>query len=156
SVAAVADLFPSTGRGRAMGWLLSASGIGAAVGGPLVALLLETGGWRLPFSVMGTAALGLGLLFLLWFPRPQQPRQSLAFFSHYREVGAHTMFWYMLIANALQQMGTFGMFGYLAAYLMQAYQMPAGDTALPLALAGIGVILGGLVGGRVADQRSRL
>src|SRR5262249_62001819 len=39
---------------------------------------------------------------------------------------------------------------------MQTYQMPAGDTALPLALAGVGVILGGFVGGRVADQRHRL
>src|SRR5215470_1429124 len=135
SVAALADIFPPTGRGKAMGWLLSAGGISAAVGVPLVALLLETGGWRLPFAVLGTASLGMGLLFWLWFPRQQQPSQSLAFFSHYREVGAHALFWYMLIANAFQQMGAFGMFGYLAAYLMQTYQMPAGDTALPLAVA---------------------
>ena len=66
------------------------------------------------------------------------------------------MFWYVLIANAFQQMGAFGMFGYLAAYLMQTYQMPAGDTALPLALAGVGVIVGGVVGGWAADQRCRL
>ena len=156
SVAALADIFPPTERGRAMGWLLSASGVGAAVGVPLVALFLGTGGWQLPFAVLGTASLGMGLLFWHWFPRQQQPRQSLAFFSHYREVGAHAMFWYVLLANALQQMAAFGMFSYLAAYLMQTYQMPAGDTALPLALAGIGVILGGFVGGRVADQRGRL
>src|SRR5215510_12285468 len=156
SVAALADLFPPTGRGKAMGWLLSASGVGAAVGVPLVALLSGTGGWRLPFAVLGMASLGMGLLFWLCFPRQQQPSQPLAFFSHYREVGAHTMFWYMLVANALQQMGAFGMFGYLAAYLMQTYQMPAGDTALPLALAGVGVIVGGVVGGWAADHRCRL
>jgi MFS transporter, DHA1 family, inner membrane transport protein len=157
SVAALADIFPPTGRGKAMGWLLSASGVGAAVGVPLVVLLLGTGGWRLPFAVLGTASLGMGLLFWRWFPRQQpQARQALAFFAHYREVGAHAMFWYVLIANALQQMAAFGMFSYLAAYLMQTYHMPAGDTALPLALAGIGVILGGFVGGRVADQRDRL
>src|SRR5262245_3565706 len=40
SVAALADIFPPTGRGKALGWLLSASGVGAAVGVPLVALLL--------------------------------------------------------------------------------------------------------------------
>jgi len=156
SVAALADIFPSTDRGKALGWLLSASGVGAAVGVPLVALLLGAGGWRLPFAVMGTASLGVWLLFWLWFPCQQQPSQSLAFFSHYREVGAQAMFWYVLIVNALLQMGAFGMFGYLAAYLMQTYHMSAGDTALPLALAGVGVIVGGFLGGRVADQRCRL
>jgi predicted MFS family arabinose efflux permease len=39
---------------------------------------------------------------------------------------------------------------------MQTYQMPAGDTALPLAVAGVGVIVGGVVGGWAADQRCRL
>jgi hypothetical protein len=45
-------------------------------------------------------------------------------------------FWYVLAAAALQQMVFFGMFVYLAAYLIETYRMPAGDTALPLALAG--------------------
>jgi MFS family permease len=146
SIAALADVFSPTERGKAVGWLLSVAGVGAVVGVPLIACLLEAGSWRLPFAVMGTASLGVWLLFWLWFPRQQQPSQSLAFFSHYREVGAHAMFWYVLIANAFQQMGAFGMFGYLAAYLMQTYQMPAGDTALPLALAGVGVIVGGCCG----------
>jgi predicted MFS family arabinose efflux permease len=156
SLAALADVFSPTERGKAVGWLLSVAGVGAVVGVPLIACLLEAGSWRLPFAVMGTASLGVWLLFWLWFPCQQQPSQSLAFFSHYREVGAHAMFWYVLIANAFQQMGAFGMFGYLAAYLMQTYQMPPGDTALPLALAGVGVIVGGVVGGWAADQRCRL
>jgi predicted MFS family arabinose efflux permease len=53
-------------------------------------------------------------------------------------------------------MGAFGMFGYLVAYLMQTYQMPAGDTALPLAVAGVGVIVEGFVGGWAADHHCRL
>ena len=156
SIAALADVFAPTERGKAVGWLLSVAGVAAVVGVPLIACLLEAGSWRLPFAVMGIASLGVWLLFWLWFPRQQQPSQSLAFFSHYREVGAHAMFWYVLIANAFQQMGAFGMLGYLAAYLMQTYQMPAGDTALPLALAGVGVIVGCFVGGWAADHRCRL
>jgi predicted MFS family arabinose efflux permease len=34
--------------------------------------------------------------------------------------------------------------------------MQARDTVLPLAVAGSGVIVGGFLGGRVADHRSRL
>src|SRR5688500_4566676 len=57
AIAMVADVFPPEDRGRAMGWLLSAAGVGTALGVPLVAWLLEAGGWRLPFVVVGAALL---------------------------------------------------------------------------------------------------
>jgi hypothetical protein len=44
--------------------------------------------------------------------------QALAFFSHGRELGAHSMVWSMLVANAFQQMALLGVFGYLVAYLL--------------------------------------
>src|SRR5262249_19585022 len=50
SIAALAEVFPPTGRGKAIGWLLSATGGSAAVGVPLVAFVLGAGGWRLPFA----------------------------------------------------------------------------------------------------------
>ncbi len=114
-IAAIAEVFPPTARGKAIGWLVSATGVSAAFGVPMV-----------------------------------------AFFAHYRAVSTDVMFWYVLTANALQQMVFFGMFAYLAAYLMQTYHLPAGDTALPLALAGVGVIVGAILGGRIAGHRRRL
>jgi DHA1 family inner membrane transport protein len=147
-IAAIAEVFPPTGRGKAVGWLLSATGVSAAAGVPLVAYLLGTGGWRLPFAVLGLAALGVCSLLWIWFPPSRrQPGEGLAFLAHSRDVGAHVMFWYILAVNALQQIVFFGMFAYLAAYLMQTHQMPAEATALPLALAGGGVIVGSLLGG---------
>src|SRR5262250_1363080 len=157
SIAALAEVFPPTGRGKAIGWLLSATGVSAAVGVPLVACLLGAGGWRLPFAVMGTAALVTGLLVWCWFPRSQPPRgQARAFFAHYREVGSQGMVWYVLATNTCQQMGFFGMFGYLAASLRQTYQLPTAATALPLALAGLGVMVGSILGGRIADHPHRI
>ena len=156
-LAAIAEVFPPTARGKAIGWLVSATGVSAAFGVPLVACLLDAGGWRLPFYVIGTASLVVWILVWVWFPRSQrQSDQALAFFAHYRAVSTDVMFWYVLTANALQQMVFFGMFTYLAAYLMQTYHLPAGDTALPLALAGVGVIVGAIVGGRIAGHRRRL
>lgn len=157
SIAAIAEVFPPTGRGKAIGWLISATGVSAAVGVPLVAFLFGAGGWRLPFAVMGTASLVIWILLWCWFPHSQQPLgQALAFFSHYRQVGSHVMFWYVLAANVFQQMVFFGMFGYLAAYFMQTYHLPTAATAIPLALAGMGVIVGSFLGGRVADHHRRL
>jgi predicted MFS family arabinose efflux permease len=62
NLAAIADVFPPTGRGKAIGWLTSATGVSAAVGVPLVAYLLDAGGWRLPFAVVGTASLVVWML----------------------------------------------------------------------------------------------
>ena len=96
-LAMLAEVFPSAERGKAIGWVCSASGVGAAFGVPLVALLCAAGGWRLPFYVMGTAALGVWLLGWLWLPgSPRLPGQPVAFFAHYREVGAHGTVWYVL------------------------------------------------------------
>lgn len=156
-LAMLAEVFPHAERGKAIGWVFSATGVGAAFGVPLVAVLFEAGGWRLPFYVLGTAALGVWLLGWVWLPqRPQQPGQPLAFVSHYREVGAHGMVWYVLAANALQRMAFFGLFAYLAAHLIQSAHLPVGATALPLAVAGSGAIVGGWLGGRVANHRRRL
>lgn len=135
----------------------SATGVSAAGGVPLVACLLEAGGWRLPFAVLGTASLvGWGCVWV-WCPSsPQSAGQTLTFLAHYREVSTDVMCWYVLVANAFQQMVFCAMFGYLPAYLMQTYHLPAGGTALPLVLAGGGVMVGGFLGGRVADQRRRV
>jgi DHA1 family inner membrane transport protein len=157
AIALLADVFPPEARGRAIGWVVSASGLGAALGVPLVAGLLGVGGWRLPFVVVGTMALGVWLLLWIWCPRSPRPLdQTLAFFSHYREVGADRTVWSLLAANAFEQMVLFGVFGYLAAHLMHTAHLTAGDTVLPLALAGCGLIAGGFLGGRVAAHRRRV
>jgi predicted MFS family arabinose efflux permease len=45
---------------------------------------------------------------------------------------------------------------YLAVYLMQMYHMTASEIAFPLMLAGLGVIAGSIMGGRVASHENRL
>ena len=62
----------------------------------------------------------------------------------------------MLGANMLQQIAFFGIFGYLAACLMQRDPLRAHELALPLVFAGEGVILGGYLGGRVANHPCRV
>jgi MFS transporter, DHA1 family, inner membrane transport protein len=157
-VATVADVFPTPEqRGKAMGWLLSASGLGTAFGIPFVALLAGLGGWRLPFYVLACVLLLLWGLLWVWFPRSRcQPGPAVSFVAHFRTVGVTAVFWWLLAANCLQVMAFMGMSSYLAPYLMQTYRLSAGETALPLIIAGLGIIAGSLLGGRVAGQASRL
>lgn len=157
SFALVFDIFPPEGRGKAIGWLISATGIGASLGVALVAFLLDVGGWRLPFYVVGGVALALCALLWVWLPQSQRgPGRSLSFISHYREVGSSAVVWYVMAANALLNMTFFSVFSYLAAKLIQTYGLTAGETVLPLAVAGLGVIAGGFIGGRLAGHRRRL
>jgi predicted MFS family arabinose efflux permease len=156
-LATVTDIFPPEQRGKALGWVTSALGLGTAFGIPAVALLTDIGGWRLPFYFIGVLLILLWGILWVWFPRNQSRTGSrTTFLSHFREVGSKTKFWYALTANGLQVMAFMGLFGYLAVYLMQVYRMSAGETALPLTLAGIGVIAGTIIGGRVATHRLRL
>jgi MFS transporter, DHA1 family, inner membrane transport protein len=156
-LATVADLFPPAQRGQAMGWLVSASGLGTAMGLPLVALLVELGGWRLPFMALGVLLVLVWGLLWVWFPRStRQPGHAVSLGTHFRTVGGIARLWWVLAANGLQVMAFIGMSSYLAPYLMRTYQLSAGETALPLMIAGLGVITGGLLGGRVAGQAYRL
>jgi MFS family permease len=60
SMAAIADHFPPAQRGTPISTLISVSFFGVAIGTPAVAFLLELGGWRLPFYVVGA------LLVMVW------------------------------------------------------------------------------------------
>ena len=157
SLATIADVFSPERRGKALGWLLSATGVGTALGIPGVALLADAGGWQLPFYVIGALLLILWGLLWVWLPRSQlQKGEAIGFLARFRQVGAIRTFWYVLGANLLMVTAFSGVFTYLAAYLIQTYSMHEGEVALPLTLAGLGVIIGSLVGGRVAGFNRHL
>jgi predicted MFS family arabinose efflux permease len=155
-MAVISNTFPVARRGKAIGWLFSASGAGAALGMPAYAFLLGVGGWRLPFYATGFLASAVFLLCLVWLPRRKRAETLVSFISHYRTAGANPSIWYLLSANALQRVLFFGMFAYLAAYFFEAYRLAAKDITFLLAVAGSGGILGGFLGGRVADNAHRL
>jgi predicted MFS family arabinose efflux permease len=156
-LATVADVLLPERHGKALGWLSSAAGLAPAVGIPLVALLADIGGWRLPFYVLTVLLLILWGLLWVWFPSsPRQPGHVVSYFTHFHTVGVSAVFWYVLAANCLQEMVFVGILSYLPPYLMQAYHLSAAETALPLTIAGLGAIVGSPIGGRVAGQPYRL
>jgi len=125
------------------GLVISATGLGAAVGVPLVAFLLEAA-VGLPFYVMGAASLGVWILFWSGCPESVQFGPIPHVFSHYREVGARRRSG-MCCRQTLQQRS---LWARLATWRPISCRLPParGDTVLPLALAGSGVIVGGFLG----------
>lgn len=62
----------------------------------------------------------------------------------------------MLVANASQQTALIGLMTYFAAYIIESYGWGEGRRTLPLALLGVGAVIGSLAGGMIAGRRRRL
>ena len=61
-----------------------------------------------------------------------------------------------MLANVSQRIAFYTVIGYLAAFLIDTYGMSVGETALPLAVVGLGAVIGSLWGGVIADHQRRL
>ena len=155
-IAAAVDRVPPAMRGKVISWMLIAGMLASIAGVPIVAILTDAGGWRLPFYVVGAVVLALWGLLWMKFPRSQpSPDRSFSFVSRFKEVGSNATFWYVLCANFLVQTAFFGLITYLAAYLVETHDMKVGQTALPLAIVGAGGVMGAFAGGGVTESAHR-
>ena len=156
SVAAIADRFAPAERGRPISVLISASFVALVIATPVVAVLGEMEGWRLPFIVVGVSIIGVWALQWYWLPEHPPVGRRFGFIAHFKEVGRNKGLWLVLLANFFYQTAALGIFTYLVAFLVRTYGMTQGDAALPLGVVGAGAISGGLLGGYVAGRKRRL
>jgi DHA1 family inner membrane transport protein len=157
SMAAVADSVSPAKRAQVVGALMAFSTLSSVIGVPLVALSADSGGWRVPFVAIGSLLAACALLNLLWFPKSAGAGlRSFSFISRYRNLLAMPVFRSALAVNLTQRMAYFALFSYLAAYLIDAYDMNVGAVALPLGFVGMGTVIGSYAGGIVANRKDRM
>jgi DHA1 family inner membrane transport protein len=108
SMAAIADHFPPAQRGTPISVLLCVSFFGVAIGTPAVAFLVELGGWRLPFYVVGGLLLAVWGLQWQWFPKGPVAAGKLSFLAHFKKAGSSVGLWYVLVANFFYQTAALG------------------------------------------------
>ena len=161
SMAAVADSLPPERRARAVGALVAFTSLSSVIGVPLVAVVADAGGWRVPFLVIGSMLAACAVLNWFWFPRGAAVREggglrSFSFFSRYKALLAIPMFRALLVANFAQRTAYMALFSYLATYLIDSYDTSIGAVALPLAFVGIGTVVGSYAGGIVANRHDRM
>ncbi|MCS5666108.1 MAG: MFS transporter [Dehalococcoidia bacterium] len=156
SMAAVADVLTPATRARAFGLLMAFASLSGVVGVPLVALMASGGGWRVPFLVIGSLLLVCSVLHWLWYPKIQrsEPR-TFSFTDRYKQMASISLFRSALAANYLQRMSFYAAFSYLAAYLISEHGLEIGETAIPLAIVGVGVVVGSTMAGPVAAMERR-
>ena len=156
-MAALADNLPPEKVGKAVGFITSSSWVGVAVGVPAIALLVYIGGWRLPFYITGGLSLALWVPLYLCLPSGQRRLgQKIDLINRFKVIGRQSAPWYVLIANATQQMALFGLMTYFAAHMMESYGWDEASTAPGLALLGVGAVIGSFAGGFIAGRARRL
>ena len=156
SMAAVADVLPPEKRAKAFGILMALASLSSVVGMPLVAVMTGAGGWRVPFFVIGCLLFVCAVFHWFWYPKIERsgPR-TFSFISRYKQMASISLFRTALAANLLQRMAFYATISYLAAYLISEHGFSVGETAVPLAIVGIGVVIGSMMAGSVAALRRR-
>ncbi|WP_407709368.1 MFS transporter [Arthrobacter nitrophenolicus] len=151
-VAAViaASLVPPTRRGWAISMVMAGLSISNVVGVPFATWLGQTYGWRLLFVLVGL--IGLLTLALVWRFVPFQAAHPDA--SIIRELGAlkRLQVWLAILIGVVGFGGFFATYTYIAHTMTQVAGIPSSLIPLVVALYGLGMVAGNIVGGRIADK----
>ncbi|MGE7370036.1 MFS transporter [Neorhizobium sp. NPDC001467] len=144
-----ASMVPPNKRARAVGRVMLGLTIATLVGTPIANLLGQWLNWRAAFYLVGfIAALTVALLWSF------QPRDTVAEgASVRRELGAFArgQVWLTLGIAAVGFGGMFSVFSYIAHTTTQTAGLPVAMVSIVLALFGIGMNVGNIVGSRLAD-----
>lgn len=151
-VAAViaASLVPPTRRGWAISMVMAGLSVSNVVGVPFATWLGQTFGWRLLFVLVG--AIGLVALAMVWKFVPFQHAHPDA--SIRRELGAlkRLQVWLALLVGIVGFGGFFATYTYIAHTMTAVAGIPSTLIPLVVALYGLGMVAGNIVGGRLADK----
>ncbi|MET4576491.1 MFS transporter [Ottowia thiooxydans] len=145
-----AHLAPPGKRAQAVGYVMLGLTSATLVGVPLAAGLGQWLGWRAAFALVGFIA--LLSMALIWRWTPALPVDSAA--SPWRELGAlrSKQVWLTLGIAAIGFGGMFSVFSYIKPTLMELAGLPVQGVPFVLALFGVGMVIGNLVGSRLADK----
>ncbi|NUP74797.1 MAG: MFS transporter, partial [Sinomonas sp.] len=143
-------LVAPTKRGWAIATVMSGLTIANVLGVPFATWLGQSFGWRLLFVV--TAVIGLAAVGMIWRFVPFEPAHPEA--SIRRELGAlrRVQMWLALLIGVVGFGGFFATYTYIAHTMTFVAGLPENLMPLVVALYGLGMVVGNIIGGRLADR----
>jgi DHA1 family inner membrane transport protein len=144
-----ASMVPPNKRARAVGRVMLGLTIATLVGTPLATFMGQLLSWRSAFYLVGF--IGVVTVALVWYFKPKDKVQEGA--SIRRELSAFSkpQVWLTLAVSAIGFGGMFAVFSYIASTTTETAGLPVSQVAFVLALFGIGMNVGNIVGSRLAD-----
>ncbi|WP_284980036.1 MFS transporter [Arthrobacter sp. fls2-241-R2A-200] len=151
-VAAViaAGLVAPTKRGWAISMVMAGLTVSNVIGVPVATWVGQTFGWRLLFIIVG--AIGLLTVVLIWKFVPFEAAHPEA--SIRRELGAlkRLQVWLALLIGIIGFGGFFAVYTYIAHTMTSVAGIPESLLPAVVALYGLGMVAGNIIGGRIADK----
>lgn len=136
-------------RGHAVAMMMAGLTVANVVGVPLSAWAGQNLGWRATFVIVGALGLVTVVFLLLLLPDPPAPVDA----SVRRELGAlrNGPLWITFGASAIGFGGLFIVYTYVKPTLMYVTGLSESTVPIVLAVFGVGMTIGVLVGGRLVD-----
>lgn len=144
-----AHLAGPAGRGRAVGQVLMGLSVANVIGVPLTTWLGDALGWRYALSVVVVIGAATVLALLAWLPAVEIPVTNPL-----TELGAlrRPQVWFALLTGVVGFGGMFAVYTYISTTLTSVSGLPKAAVPFVLAVYGVGMVIGNIVGGRAADS----
>lgn len=145
-----ASLVAPTMRARAVAWVMLGLSVANVAGVPLATWLGQQFGWRLMFVFVAI----IGLLTIVLITRYVPFERAAAGSSMRRELGAlkRSQVWLALLIGIVGFGGFFAVYSYIDPTITQVTGLPESTLPIIVGLYGAGMIVGNILGGRLADR----
>ena len=146
------DLVPREKRAQAMALMFTGLTFANVLGVPLGTALGQAAGWRATFWVVTLIGVLAALALVAWLPSRLPLQKGGSLVSEFRSLAKPPVQLALLIST-LGSISLFTVFTYIAYILRDVTGFSAASTSWVLLLFGLGITVGGLAGGRLADWR---
>jgi DHA1 family inner membrane transport protein len=138
-------------RAKAVAHVMTGLTVATVIGVPMASWLGQALGWRSAFGLV--VAIGIGTLVTLSFWLPAQLR-SMHITSPLTELSAlkRVQVWLALAVGMIGFGGMFAVYTYISTTMTDVAGLPRALVPLTLMVFGVGMVVGNLVGGRLADR----
>jgi DHA1 family inner membrane transport protein len=145
-----AHLMGPRNRAKAAAYVLSGLTVATVLGVPMASWLGQHFGWRSAFGLV--VAVGAITLTAIWFWLPDM--RSMHVTSPLTELGAlkRVQVWLALLVGMIGFGGMFAVYTYVSTTLTDVAGLSRGLIPLGLMAFGLGMVVGNLVGGKMADK----
>jgi DHA1 family inner membrane transport protein len=138
-------------RAKAVAHVMCGLTVATVLGVPLASWLGQALGWRSAFGLV--VVIGAATLTALWYWLPTRLRE-MHVTSPLTELGAlkRVQVWLALAVGMIGFGGMFAVYSYISTTMTDVAGLPRALVPVALMVFGVGMVVGNLVGGRLADK----
>ncbi len=149
AVLVAADILGPARRGKGVAFVISGLTVANVVGVPAGTVLGQQLGWRAAFVAVAAIFALVTIAIAVFVPHsPGSPGRT---FRAELQVFRIPQVWFALSACAIGLGGLFTMYSYIAPLVTDVAGAPPWTVSIVLVLVGVGMTIGNLLGGRLAD-----